>query len=68
MTHLSAQRCIDEAIAVAGASDFGAPGWEEGLARTLDAFARLPLTPAAREALSNQLIETLANRLRIEQW
>ncbi len=62
------QHCIDEAKARAGSSDFGPPGWEAGLARTLDAFARLPLTPQARESVHHQVIETLANRLRIEQW
>jgi hypothetical protein len=59
---------IEQAIARAGSRDFGAPGWEQGLERTLDAFARLPLTPQAREAVHNQLIGALATRLRIEQW
>ena len=68
MTPPTARQCINQAVARAGSSDFGPPGWEQGLTRTLGAFASLPLTPAAREAVHARLIEDLANRLRIEQW
>ena len=64
----TANQCIVQAIARAGADDFGPPSWEEGLNRALDAFARLPLTPQTREAVHDQLIDSLANRLRIEAW
>lgn len=68
MTSPSAEACIASAIARARSSDFGPHCWEEGLQRTLEGFARLPLLPATREAVHERLIEDLANRLRIEQW
>lgn len=62
----------DEAIARAidakKFEDFGPPGWREGLERTLDGFARAPLTAEARRAAHGKLVLDLANRLRIEQW
>jgi hypothetical protein len=68
MTGPSVEACIASAIARAGSSDFGPPGWEPGLRRTLDALARLPLLAATREAVHDRVIEDLANRLRIAQW
>jgi hypothetical protein len=52
----------------AGFADFGAKGYEEGLARTLDAIARIPLTEAARADALDRVVEDLANRARIERW
>lgn len=68
MIEITPTECLTSAIAHAGLDDFGPPGWEEGLARALDAFARLPLTPQTREAVQDQLVDSLANRLRIERW
>lgn len=65
---ISPQSIIDAAIARARSCDFGADGWQQGLERTLDAFARLPLRPGVLDSLHEQLIATLATRLRIEQW
>lgn len=67
-----AQRAPDQfiarAIAAAGVEDFGPPGMEEGLARTLDAVIRVPLTDAGRAATEARIIFELTTRLRIEQW
>ena len=59
---------IAKAIAAAGTDDFGAPGWREGLERSLDAFARIPLKPKVYAASVDKLVFDLATRLRIEQW
>ena len=74
LTLLSAQarRIIDRACTQASASDFGTVRLTrplaDGLERTLDGFARLPLRPGLLETLHDRLVEDLANRLRIEQW
>ena len=68
MTALTPAEVMARAVAVAGSSDFGAPGFEEGLARSLDAFARLPLKPAFLDTAMDRVVQDLANRLRIEQW
>jgi hypothetical protein len=59
---------IGRAIAAAGASDFGAPGIGEGLERTLNGLAQVPLTDDARVATEARIVEELSIRLRIEQW
>ena len=64
----SPETVIAKAIAVAGTDDFGADGWREGLARMLDAFARIPLKPEVYTASVDKLVHDLATRLRIEQW
>lgn len=64
----SPETVIAKAIAVAGTDDFGADGWREGLARMLDAFARIPLKPEVCTASVDKLVHDLATRLRIEQW
>ena len=48
MTTMTAADARTQAIALAGSDDFGPSGFEEGLDRTLDAFARMPLTEPAR--------------------
>ena len=48
--------------------DFGPAGFEEGLARTLDAFARLPLKPEVADQAMGRIVQDLATRLRIEAW
>src|SRR5690606_34454904 len=53
---------------LAGSGDFGASGFEDGLARSLDAFAGLPLKPGVLAAAMDRIVQDLANRLRIEQW
>ena len=65
---LSSDSVIARAIASAGSDDFGAEGWREGLARSLDAFARIPLQPEVYTATVDKLVHDLAMRLRIEQW
>ena len=52
----------------AGSDDFGPSGYEEGLARTLGAIQRLPLTEATHAAAIARVIQDLANRARIESW
>ena len=64
----SPETVIAKAIAVAGTDDFGADGWREGLARMLDAFARIPLKPEVCTASVDKLVHDPATRLRIEQW
>lgn len=64
----SPEQVIARAIAAAGTDDFGAPGWREGLARSLDAFARIPLKADIYTASVDKLVHDLATRLRIEQW
>ncbi|HEX4376042.1 MAG TPA: sulfotransferase [Steroidobacteraceae bacterium] len=64
----SADAVMGRAVAQAGAGDFGSPGYREGLERSLSAFARMPLTPEAREAAIEKLTQDLVTRLRIEQW
>ena len=56
------------AIAQAGSDDFGPPDFEEGLTRTLDALARVPLTVAGRAQTEARIVADLATRLRISQW
>jgi len=62
---------VDEARARAramtGLAPFSAPGFDEGLHRTLDAFARIPLLPEARAAAEARVVADLAQRTRIEQ-
>lgn len=57
-----------KAIAETGLEDFGPAGFEEGLERTLVAFAGLPLTAEAAAAAMQRVVADLSNRLRIEQW
>jgi hypothetical protein len=65
---LTAEKARKLAIEKAGTSDFGPSGWEEGLERTLDAFARIPLNAETREAAEAKIVGDLATRLRIEEW
>lgn len=65
---MTPEQAIAEAIALAGSDDFGPDGWQEGLARSLDGFARIPLRPEVREASVGKLVQDLALRLRIEAW
>lgn len=48
--------------------DFGAEGWREGLGRSLDAFARMPLKPDVREQALAKVEQDLVTRLRVEKW
>jgi len=52
----------------AGFDQFNSNGLREGLERTLDAFARLPLKAEVRVAAMDRIVHDLTNRLRIEQW
>jgi len=63
---LTAENAIQQAIELAGSCDFGPPGFEEGLERVLQAFGRLRLTAATRDAVENKIVSDLAMRLRIE--
>ena len=64
----SPEQVIAKAIAIAGTEDFGPEGWREGLARSLDAFARIALKAEVYTASVDKLVHDLATRLRIEQW
>lgn len=64
---LAPGEAIARAIDAAGYDDFGPDGLREGLERTLDAFARLPLTAEAGVAAMGKIVHDLTNRLRIEQ-
>lgn len=71
--HLMTQKVLPEtliakAVEAAGTSDFGPEGWREGLARSLDAFARIPLKHEVYAASVDKLVHDLTVRLRIEQW
>ncbi|MEZ5737669.1 MAG: sulfotransferase [Novosphingobium sp.] len=68
MPILTVDEAKARAIALAEADDFGPAGFEEGLERTLDAFACVPLTPEACTAAMDRIVADLANRLSIEQW
>lgn len=65
---VSAAHVLKLAVEATGLEDFGPDGYQEGLQRTLDAFACAPITQAARRAAEDQVVADLANRLRIEQW
>ena len=65
---IAPEQVIAKAIATAGTDHFGAEGWREGLARSLDAFARIPLRPEVYTASVDKLVHDLAMRLGIEQW
>jgi hypothetical protein len=65
---LTPEAAIAQAVEIAGFDDFGPEGFREGLARSLAAFARLPLTPEARAQVHRRTVGELVTRLRIEQW
>ncbi|MCJ2178570.1 sulfotransferase family protein [Novosphingobium album (ex Hu et al. 2023)] len=65
---LDAGTAIARAVEQAGCSDFGADGWQDGLERSLAAFAAMPLTEQARKAIENKIVSDLCMRLHIEQW
>jgi hypothetical protein len=67
METLTAAEAKARAIADAGADDFGPSGFEDGLERTLDALARVPLTDQVRAATEARIVADLVTRLRIEQ-
>jgi sulfotransferase family protein len=68
MGPLTVEEAKSRAIAAAGAGDFGPGGFEEGLQRTLNAIARVPLTAEGLMATNEKIVADLANRLRIERW
>jgi hypothetical protein len=68
MRALRPDEAISRAIALAGSEDFGPSGYEEGLARTLDAIDRLPLTEEGLVVTNDKIVADLATRLRIENW
>jgi hypothetical protein len=65
---LTPAEAMARAVALTGFDDYGASGFQEGLVRTLDAFARLPLKPDVRAAAMERIVHDLASRLRIERW
>jgi hypothetical protein len=68
MEPLAPDAAMARAIAQTGTDDFGAAGFEDGLERTLDAFARVAMTEPARRVAEARLVMDLAMRLRIEAW
>lgn len=65
---VSSEQIVARAIEVAGSDDFGADGWQEGLARSLAGFARVPMTQEALATQHGKLVHDLVMRLKIEQW
>jgi hypothetical protein len=59
---------MSKARQITGLQDFGSGAFQEGLERTLAAFADMPLTPSGRELSIADLVRLLSNRLRIEDW
>lgn len=65
---ISPEQAIARAVEIAGSDDFGAAGWQNGLSRSLEGFAQLPLKPEVLAAQQDKLVHDLSMRLRIEQW
>jgi hypothetical protein len=65
---LSIEEAMARAVAKAGSDDFGPAGIRENLARTLEAFSRVPLTREAACEVNAKIVQDLANRLQIEAW
>ncbi len=65
---MTAAQAVERAIALAGSDDFGLGAWRDGLEKTLDAFARIPLTDTARTTAETKIVSDLAIRCRIEAW
>ncbi len=62
-------RLVDEAIARAGADDFGEPSWQEGLALLLDSFeTEARLSEIGVEMATADVVAYLTNRLAINAW
>jgi Sulfotransferase family len=60
---------VDEARTRSGLSDFGADGWQEGVAQLLAAAeADLAGDPSAIERLEGSLVNRLVTRLHVESW
>lgn len=68
LEQIDVEPIIQKARQTAGWDDFGADGWREGLARSLDAFARMPLIPEVRKQALAKVEQDLVTRLRIEKW
>jgi hypothetical protein len=68
MTLLTPQQAMIKASELVGSDDFGPDGFREGLERTLEAFARVPMTDQARRGAENKIVNDLAIRCRIEAW
>ncbi|GAA3521320.1 sulfotransferase [Aeromicrobium panaciterrae] len=63
------ERLVDAAIAVAGADDFGADTWREGLDIYLaDLAGPAQLNEIGVGVADDAIVADLANRLRIEAW
>lgn len=66
---LTTSQALDEAVQATGLDNFGAPSFQAGLERLLDALAvEADLTPVGTAMAENQINRLLANRLRIEDW
>lgn len=68
MERMTPGQALARAAQRAGSDDFGAKGYEEGLARTLEAIAGMPLTETARAAALDRVVQDLATRARVEDW
>jgi hypothetical protein len=65
---LSAESLLAEARAQAGLSDFGDPGFREGLGVLLETYeGEANLSPAGRKRTRRRLVQLLATRLRVEE-
>jgi len=65
---LTADASMQQAMDTTGLQDFGPPGIEPRLERTLDAFSRVPLTDGEVDKVNAKVVLDLANRLKIEAW
>ncbi|MBU6265914.1 MAG: sulfotransferase [Sphingomonadales bacterium] len=68
MDVLTPDQACAAAVAATGLADFGGDDFQNGLARSLSAFATLPLTEAGRAGAEAAIVGALASRLRIEAY
>ncbi len=66
---MTVEEVIAAASAQTGHSDFGDPAILDGLARLLDSYAHeARFTPRGAEMMHADLVTTMANRMRVEDW
>jgi len=67
---LTAELAITRACETTGLNDFGddPQGLKEGLQRTLEGVAKVPLTPRSWEGFEAKIVSDLSIRLRVEEY
>ncbi|MCB9663850.1 MAG: sulfotransferase [Alphaproteobacteria bacterium] len=66
-THVGEEVFLDLARRQTGLSDFGDPGFLEGMRHLLDNVEELGMTPLARQVLRGTFLQGLRNRLRYQE-